>query len=68
MNVVVEVPSPPTDDEVKKKIIPLENDVQSTEEEYAIEIDQSLFSNEFGRIHFYRIYVRQGHFNFISLN
>ena len=35
------------------------NDVQSDREEYAIQIDPSLFSNEYGRVYFYRIYVRQ---------
>ncbi len=52
-------PPVPSINDINNKIIPLTNDIESNSEQYVIEIDSSLFSNQYGIIHFYQIYVRQ---------
>jgi hypothetical protein len=53
-------PAVPSPNDINNKIIPLANNIESNSEQYAIEIDLSLFSNQFGIVHCYQIYVRQG--------
>jgi hypothetical protein len=55
-----EAPEIPTNNDIENKIIPLTTDIESKSEQYVIEIDLSLFSNQYGIVHFYKIYVRQG--------
>ncbi|CAF0988795.1 unnamed protein product [Rotaria sordida] len=54
-----DAPEKPTDDDTINKILPIDNDTQSQSEQYVIEIDPSLFSNDNGIIYYYRIYIRQ---------
>ncbi|CAF0884129.1 unnamed protein product [Rotaria sordida] len=61
---VFTAPPRPTDYEIQTKIIPKDNDDESTTEQYVIEIDLSLFSNEYGIVSDYVIYVRQDQNNF----
>lgn len=49
----------PSNNDIMNKILPLSTDIESKSEHYAIEIDLSLFSNQYGYVHSYRIYVRQ---------
>jgi hypothetical protein len=42
------------------KIVSIDDDAQSTTDQHVIEINRSLFSNEYGNIVRYEIYIRQG--------
>ncbi|CAF3021165.1 unnamed protein product [Rotaria sp. Silwood2] len=61
-----EPPIRPFDNEVKNKIKPQENNEASTSNQFVIEIDSSLFSNESGIVKKYLIYVRQNQNNNMS--
>ncbi|CAF1109686.1 unnamed protein product [Rotaria sordida] len=54
-----EAPKKPTDNDVKNKIILQEMHEASTSNQYVINIDLSLFSDEYGIVKKYLIYVRQ---------
>ncbi|CAF4878302.1 unnamed protein product [Rotaria sp. Silwood1] len=59
-----EAPLKPTDYEIQTKIVLQDNDDASTTEQHVIEIDRSLFSNDYGIVLRYLIYVRQDQSNF----
>ncbi|CAF1139955.1 unnamed protein product [Adineta steineri] len=54
-----EAPPPPDSNDIEKKIIPQNDDELSTYEQYVIDIDPTLFSNEYGIVRTYLIYIRQ---------
>ncbi|CAF4438373.1 unnamed protein product [Rotaria sp. Silwood2] len=58
-----EAPPRPTDYEIQTKVVPQDNDDASTAEQYVIEIDRSLFSNDYGIVLRYLIYIRQDQSN-----
>ncbi|CAF4168927.1 unnamed protein product [Rotaria sp. Silwood2] len=59
VNTSEEAPGIPNSTDILNKIILLNDHSQSQSEQYVIEIDPSLFSNEYGIIKRYLIYVRQ---------
>ncbi|CAM2716895.1 unnamed protein product [Rotaria socialis] len=62
---LLSIAAPPMPDyfEVQRKIIPIDDDFQSTTEQHVIEIDRSLFSDAYGNVTQYFIYVRQDQYN-----
>ncbi|CAF3201118.1 unnamed protein product [Rotaria sp. Silwood2] len=56
---VITAPQKLTNNEIESKIILNNTDEESTSEQHVIKIDRSLFSNEYGIVRRYVIYVRQ---------
>ncbi|CAF4838435.1 unnamed protein product [Rotaria socialis] len=54
-----EAPKRPAPIDVEKKIVPQKDDKASTTNQYVINVDLSLFSDEYGIVEKYLIYVRQ---------
>jgi len=50
----------PRQDEIDSKIVPKDNDTLSIQTQHVVEIDRTLFSDEYGSVGNYSIYVRQG--------
>jgi len=57
---IFSAPKTPRQDEIDSKIISKDNDTLSIQTQHVIEIDRTLFSDEYGVVSNYSIYVRQG--------
>lgn len=56
----MKAPPIPNDTDIINKIVAQSNDKKSTDKQYVVDIDLSLFSKDYGIIKKYLIYVRQG--------
>ncbi len=61
-------PPTPNDTDVKNKIITQSANADSIPTQYVIIIDTSLFSDDYGIVHTYLIYIRQGKMSFFCIH